>query len=421
MRALGRAPWGLLLLAAGCVTHRGSWHTLGTSDHHIAPTDAEPAVEVVLLANLAPEDRRAAKVATRVEEILAEDRPRVVVWLGNVAGEPFRTVTPRAARRGPRCNPLESAWSTPAAARLAAAVRREAPEHGFATVGELDHRCGYGPQLRASEEGPWQMPGTHYVLRVHGDGQVRVTTSCGAGACSFAAEPTEPPSAKPLVDLVVVDLSPWLHPSADPRARRADDLEVQALEALLTAIGDSPAEAGPPRLLVRSVPIEAAAEHGLGTLWPDATFSTMPPTLRSLVVRGYFAGVLSAHDRSLTATADLFEPIKRGDRAWLEAPTFQVGAGAVSAPNTRPAMSLRRRRVRFSQAYRPDIASDHAGFAVLTVRPHDADVTLHAHRHGHWETASMTVPLRPPPHAMRTPSPPMGPCRDCPQIPANER
>ena len=248
VRALGRAPWGLLLLAAGCVTHRGAWHTGGTSDHHMeASTDADPTVEVVLVANLAPEDGGAEAVASRVEEILAVDRPRVVLWLGNVAGQPFRTVTPREARRGPRCSLLESAWSTGAAATLAAAVKREAPKHAFATVGELDHRCGYGPQIRANEQGPWQVPGTHYVLRVHADGQVQVTASCRQGACSFTP-PTNTASSEPLVDLVVVDLSPWLHPSEQPEARRADELEVQAMEALLTEVGNAPAESGPPRL-----------------------------------------------------------------------------------------------------------------------------------------------------------------------------
>jgi hypothetical protein len=84
-------------------------------------------------------------------------------------------------------------------------------------------------------------------------------------------------------------------------------------------------------------------------------------------------------------------------------------------------MALRPRRLRTSQAYAPPLWSDHAGFAVVHVRGEQAELSLHARRGRHWETASLEVPLRPSPHPPRTPSPHMGPCRDCPAIPASER
>jgi hypothetical protein len=403
-----------MLLAMGCVTHRGPWS-------RAAPVAASggDGVELVLLANVAPEDRGARAVAQRVRAVLAEDRPRVVLWLGNVAAEPMVSATMRAERRGPRCRALADAWAGPAAAALAAEVERIGGDRSFAVPGVLDHRCGHAPALREGQ--PWQLPASHYVLRVHTDGSVALRAACGDGGCVFEGFASPASDAPPLVDLVVIDLAPWLHPGADPDARARDELQVRALEALLTAVAAVPPQAVPPRLLVTSVPVEAGGEHGLGALWPDATFHGLPPQLQAMLVEGHFAGVLAGHDRSLQATADLTDAIKRADRAWLRAPVFQVVAGAVSAPNRRAGMALRPRRLRTSQAYAPAVWSDSPGFAVVHLREHEAELVLHARRSQHWETASLAVPLRPSPHPSRTPSPPMSPCRDCPAIPASER
>ena len=113
--------------------------------------------------------------------------------------------------------------------------------------------------------------------------------------------------------------------------------------------------------------------------------------------------------------------IKRADRAWLHAPVFQVVAGAVARPNRRAGMAMRPRRMRTSQAHAPEVWSDHPGFAVVHLREGTARLELHARRGRHWETAAITVPLRPAPHPARTPSPHMAACRDCPPIPASER
>lgn len=401
-----------------------------TADARAASPD--DGVELVLLANLSPEDRGARAVATRVEQVLRGDRPRVVLWLGNVAAAPMGSATMRAQRRGPRCAELSEAWASPAASALANALRGPEAAPSFAVPGVLDHRCGHGPALRRSERSgphPWRMPGSHYVLRVLADGSVSERAVCRESGCTFAKAPSAGPSpspspaqpARPLVDLVVIDLAPWLHPASEPAERRRDEQRVQALEILLSAIAAVPPEGAPPRLLVSSVPVEAAGEHGLGALWPEATFHNLPATLQSMLVQGHFAGVLAGHDRSLYATPDLTDAIKRADRAWLRAPVFQVVAGAVSRPNERAAMALRPLRIRRSQAYVPPVWSDHAGFAVVHLQAEHAELELHAHRGRHWERASMTVPLRPPPHPGRTPSPHMAPCRDCPPIPASER
>ena len=410
-----------MLLAAGCVIHRGPWRLDPEPEGPPENPSADDGVELVLLANVSPEDRGARAVAARLEQVLAGDRPpRVVLWLGNVAAAPMISATPRAERRGPRCTAVEDAWVGPAAAALAGAVERSGSERSFAVPGVLDHRCGHTSALQTGKT-PWQMPGSHYVLRVHSDGAVGLRAACGDAGCTFDYAAPPPSVAPPLVDLVVIDLAPWLHPSDDPIARRHDERRTHALEALLTALAGAPPEDGPPRLLVSNVPVEAAGEHGLGTLWPDATFHGLPPPLQALLVEGGFAGVLAGHDRSLYATADLTDAIKRADRAWLRKPVFEAVAGAVSAPNRRAGMALRPKRLRTSQAFAPPVWSDHPGFAVVHVRGDEAELHLHARRGRHWETTSLTVPLRPMPHLSRTPSPHMAPCRDCPPIPASER
>ncbi len=398
----------------GCVTHRGPWRL----DADGAPDDGE-GVELVLLANVAPEDRGARAVAQEVEQLLAEERPRIVLWLGNVSAPPLHSATPRAERRGPRCSEPDAAWSGPATTALAQRIGPPSGTPSFAVGGVLDHRCGASAALRQAR--PWRMPATHYVLRVYTDGSVEERAACGDEGCRFAEVKPSAGANPPLMDLVMIDLSPWLHPSDDAAARHRDAREVDALEAMLAAIAAVPPEAAPPRLLVTSVPVEAAGEHGLGTLWPDASFHGLPVPLQNVLVEGHFAGVLAGHDRSLYASEDLSNAIKRADRAWLGTPVFQVVAGAVSRPNRRAAMALRRQRVRTSQAYSPRLWSDHAGFAVVRVRGEEAEIILHARRGRHWEQASMTVPLRPAPHPVRTPSPHMGPCRDCPPIPASDR
>lgn len=412
-----------MLLETGCVTHRGPWRVeheaAEIANAATATTATTDGVELVLLSNLAPEDRGARAVATRVEHELTNDRPRIVLWLGDVAAAPLLSATPSAQRRGPRCTEMSETWTAPAAATLA---RATGTTPSFGVMGVLDHRCGSSPTQESSDGLlPWRMPGSHYVIRVFADGSVQERIVCGDGNCTFAKASPAATEVRPLVDLVVVDLAPWIHPSDDPSRRSDDERRTQSLEALLTAVAGVPPEGAPPRLLVSNVPVEAGGEHGLGALWPDATFHGLPTRLQQMLIEGHFAGVLAGYDRSLQATDDLAGALKRSDRAWLRAPVFQVVAGAVSRPNRRASMALRSRRVRRSQAYSPPLWSDHAGFAVVRLHAERAELTLHAYRGRHWESASMVVPLRPSAHPNRTPSPHMAPCRDCPAIPASER
>lgn len=419
MRAPSRAG-GLLTpvlaatLSAGCVTHRGAWQSTPEV------TGDPSAVQLVVVAHLGPGGGATQAVAQRVAEVV-NTGPSVLLWLGEYAAAPKSSATPNAARRGPRCGEAPAiARSTALAELWSAATRAHADGRSFATAGFDDRRCEAGG-LEAVDTPAWSRPATHYIVRVAADGRTHVVMRCDRGNCTTTPSPTD---STPLVDLVVVDLGPWLSPpTSNPYdgidGAPAEDLRVVALDAMLASLGDEPT--APPRLLVSSVPVEAAGEHGLGALWPVATVHNLPPRLATALAEGRFAGVLAAHDRSASLSPDLFDALKRADRLWLSAPVFQVQAGAVSEANARPAIALRRRRLRESQAYAAPTLSDHPGFAVVTLADDRAVVTLHSYRRGRWETASESVPLRPAPHPARTPSPHMGPCRDCPPIPATDR
>jgi hypothetical protein len=131
-----------------------------------------------------------------------------------------------------------------------------------------------------------------------------------------------------------------------------------------------------------------------------------------------FAGVLSAHERSLQVIDDLPDAALRADKAHLPRPVFQVISGAAVDPDVRHP----RRLVPLwrGTAAHPRLWSDHAGFAVLHLDPREGTVTLHARRRGRWVTGSTTVPLD-----GRDPSARnvvgQQPCRACADVPAAAR
>lgn len=401
------------MLAAGCVTHAGAWRSAAEPAATTAGT-----VDLVVVANTAPAGRSSHIVAKRVAQTLGTEGPKVLVWLGDVAAAPMRSASPLAQRRGPRCLDPATALDNPALAPLVTAARpRFDNGQALAAIGPSDHRCGHAQALQSGTLPPTPSA-SHFAARVLASGKLELWARCDDGSCQF--ERTAATDDDAIADLIVIDPSPWLYPGDTPQEKQRDELSLLALDTLLLALASDPAPS-PPRLLISSIPVEAAGEHGLGALWPDATFHTMPPALQDALVEGRFAGVIGAYDRSSSAVVDLFNPIKRSDRMWLSHPMFQVQVGALAAANRRPAMARRRRRVRQSQAFRPPTFSDHPGFAVIHLGAEQAELTLHAYRRGHWESTTIAAPLRPKAHPPRTPTPVMTPCRDCPAIPVNER
>ncbi|MCH9683473.1 MAG: hypothetical protein K0V04_18695, partial [Deltaproteobacteria bacterium] len=221
---------GMLLWAAGCVAHRGPWLSTTVADD--APDPA--GVDLVLLGSMAPPDRGAQAMAARVEQVLDGSRPAVVLWLGDLAAAPLRTASRRALRRGPRCTLGPSdPWPSPAVEALMVATQGGRASASFAVPGVLDHRCGYddAPEFNPDSR---RVPGTHYVLQVYADGSVTERASCREGVCRVSPSDTSGP--QPLVELVMVDLGPWLHPADDPAGRARDDERVRSLEAMLEAV-----------------------------------------------------------------------------------------------------------------------------------------------------------------------------------------
>ena len=380
-----------LLLA--CATERGKgWD-------HPAPPPTAPAVSLLLLGEAGFPGHTAALVAGEVERTLAARRaagvPVVLLWLGDAIGD--------------ACAPA-AAWTRPGVADLARIARTHQASGGgsFAVLGVHEWRCG-APELTlrtGAELQPWVQPAANYVLRVERDGQAAVVSMCTNQLCAIDA-----PGPDALVDLVLVDTTAWQGPPP-PALRAAADASLTQQQALLAALEAAPPQPTVPRLLVSHHPIETAGAHGEGGLFPDSAFFLHNEPLRRAIDRGLFAGALSGHDRTLSATADIFDATKRSSRVWLKQPVFQVVSGATARPDGRH--GGRRGWVYYQgQALKPDLLTNRAGFAELLVTPADFAAQLHQRKLGRWRAAQISIPRDRPPHPMETPSPVMDPCLYC--------
>lgn len=372
------ALW-LALTSTGCAVHRGTWLVgAGRGEPATAAAAATPstpaAPRLIVIGDLGGADGRRGEaigeaIGARLDAAAAAGAPVIVVGVG----DDLR-----------RCAPHELA--------AALASRRVA---GFIAAGEGERACG-GPAKGA----PWSAPATNYVVRVDQDGAARVVSRCEGEAPRCAIE--DDPGA--LVDLVFIDTIAWqVGPVDDPASARS----LAEAAALLDALAAKP---GPERLLVTHHPIESAGPHGMGGRWPDSALHFHAPPLQRAIVEGRFAGAISGHEHTLQAAADITAAVKRSSRTWLRAPFFQVVAGATSDGDTagRRAWPAFRGRSLF-----PDQVSAHAGFAEIELHPDRHEVTLHARRHGRWQTAALTVPRGRPPHPRESASPVMDPCAGC--------
>jgi hypothetical protein len=406
-----RAPLLLLALALGCAVERGRrWDTPAPP---LAP-DAAPTVSLLLIGGAGFPGRTAARTAAEVERTLADHQrrgvPTVVLWLGDAVGD---------AGLGPGCGSPGDAWSAPGTGDLARVVRAHQARGGasFAVLGRHEWRCG-APELafQTGQGGPhpWQLPAANYVVRVQPDGGTRVVSFCSAGLCTV-----EPAEDGALVDLVVLDTVAWLAPPPEgTRGAAAAQTVLTQQAALLAALDLTARPGGPPRVLVTHHPVETAGVHGQGGLWPDSAFFLHAEPLRRAVARGDFAGVVSGHDRTLSATGDLFDAVKRSSRFWLKRPVFQVVAGGAAYPDVQGG---RRGWVYYGgQSLKPDLMSNRAGFAELVVTPTSFAARLHQRRRGRWRAAELKIPAVRPPHPAETASPVMDPCLYCDPVPPRQ-
>lgn len=407
MKKAGPRAWALAaaLLTAGCVVHRGGFA-------EPAPPAPEGAVSLVVVGNAGAPTRHASAVAQELDRVLVAEheagREPVVLMLGS------HTLAARPDRRRGRCVDARSVWAREGASDIAAAVRRHTGRGhaSYGVVGPRDHACDVARTYRDPDAGaPFTMPSPHYVVRIDARGHSEVASRCTGDTCTVDPLPDEAPR----LELVVVDAAIY----QQPPSALGRDRSLAQLGSLLSALPSGPT--APPRVLVSSLPVEAAGYHGMGGGRPDASFHYLPPALQDAVRSGRFAGAVGAHDRAVYAAADITDAVKRSDRVWLQRPMFQVVSGSASVPDARAAAGYRRLRYFRANTYEPPIYSDRAGFAVVRVTRSEAQAEVVARGARGWQRTALTAPLRPNPHPSRTTSPGMAPCLRCPAVPASER
>lgn len=354
-----------------------------------------------------------ARLSELVDQSLAAGERPIVLWLGDNLGPRGPATKSLAHTRKLACTTVAEASARPAFADFANTITQAHARgaHSYAVLGERDWQCG-SPELLFETSSPhathpWVMPDHNYVVRVGSDGNAEVVSSCSKEhVCTL-----KPPSPMSAVELVMLDTAAWIarHPDGSPADLQADASNLQQA-ALLDAVAAQPSDV--PRLLVTHHPIETAGPHGLGGWRADSAFLYHHPRLQQAVREGMFRGVISAHDRSLQVASDLADGVKRSSRVWLDAPVFQVVAGASSKPDGRAFAGRRRMRFFQGQSIEPELVSNRTGLAELWIG--DKQITARLHAHGpRWQVGEVVVDVQAPAFADQTPSPGMEPCINC--------
>ncbi len=405
--------WSLLscALLSACATHRGEWRTDRASPE-ATTTTADASVRLFVFGDVGESGRWAgptsARLAERVANALAAGEQPIVLWLGDNLGPRGPATKSIADTRERTCTTVDSALGRPALAQLAAAVS-DPRVTNYAVLGERDWQCG-APELLVSggkTKLPWKMPAHNYVVRVYADGSSEVVSSCSAeNICTLKQS-----AKRPLAELVMVDSAAWIsrHPQGSPAAIQAEASNAQQV-ALLDTISAGARDTL--RILVMHHPVETAGPHGQGGLRADSAFLYHHPRLQQALREGVFRGVISAHDRSLQVAHDLADGVKRSSRVWLDAPVFQVVAGATSKPDGRALAGARRLRFYQGQSIEPELNSSHAGFGELWLSGETIGVRMHALAR-RWHVGEAQLPVAAPAFSEQTPSPGMEPCINC--------
>lgn len=373
----------VLLGSLGC-RHRGEAFRVD------APAPTQVGVELLVIGQ--PRESVATRIVAReldrrLQAAAAADRPAIVVWLGVDIGPP-------GPERSGTCPSGAALISGPAFAELSRVVfERGAPSFGL--PGPDAWRCGLAGYEAAAWPRPWQST-VASVLRVHTDGTVEDVSRCELDGCVI-----DPPSAAPLVELVMLDLSLWLFPDLADEVLTAAVLEQQ--RSLLAALAAQP---GPPRLLVSPIPIESAGARGLGGRMQRTSFRLLPEFVQEAIAAGVFVGAVGALERDLQVSVDLSNAIARGDRSFIARPLFEVVSGAAGgARHTLPTSR--------GHALLPDLWSEHPGFVRLLITADRVDIRVHARVGGRWREAAIDLPLDPAPLPGLRQPPTIQPCPSC--------
>jgi len=392
------AAFGLALALSACITHRGPWRD------GAAPAPDREAITLVALGGAGHGGRRAQDSAEALDRLLAESRasgkPATVLWLGDAVGSnPLGK--PRCPERGAR-------WTRRGIRELASVVREHVAQGGtsLGVPGAAEWQCDALADRTPPIE--WTAPA---LVRIDDAGRLHVASRCDAERCRV-----EPATKPAKVELVLLDLWPWL----GPKDVRNADREVARTAALLAALPRG--EGTPPRVLVVYLPVEGALARGTGGRGrPLATFHLLPPAVQTAVSEGDFVGVIAGGEHGQYTVLDVGWGIRRTDRVWLKKPVWQVVSGAVADANERPGAAFRRSWFGHSIGYEPNVRTDHAGFTVVRITSDDAEAVLGADVRGRWEHARIALPLSVAPHPVQGPAPVMTPCLRCASVPANER
>lgn len=389
---------GLALALAACITHRGPWRD------GAAPAPDRDAITLVALGGAGFGGRKAQDSADALARVLAESRrhgkPATVLWLGDAVG-------PNPLGK-PICPDRDDRWTRRGIQELASVVRDHVAAGGtsLGVPGAAEWQCdALGDRTPPIT---WTAPA---LVRIDDVGRPHVASSCEHGRCSV-----EPAATPAKVELVLLDLWPWL----GPKDVRNADSEVARTTALLQALPRG--EGTPPRVLVLYLPVEAALARGRGGRGrPLATFHLLPPAVQSAVSAGDFVGVIAGGEHGQYTVLDVGWGIRRTERVWLKTPVWQVVSGGVADANARPGAAFRRSWYAHSIGYEPNVRTDHAGFTVVRITGDGAEAVLGAEVRGRWEHARIALPLSVEPHAVQGPAPVMTPCLLCPSVPANDR
>lgn len=383
----GLLALALLLGSLGC-RHRGAaWR----AEPEPAP---EPAVELFVIGQ--PREsvatRRVARELDRqLRAAIAAERAVLIVWLGIDIGPPG------PERSGP-CPTGAELISTPALAELSRVVSNavEAGASSWGLPGPDGWRCGLAGYEAAAWPRPFDQHGVGYLLRVDRSGAVELQPRCEGDRCEL-----EPADAPPLIELVMLDFSFWLFPELGP-----DDLTATLLEQQRDLLEQLAARPGPPRILLSPIPIESAGTRGLGGRKQRTSFRYLPEFVQEAVAAGLFVGAVGSLERDLQLGVDLSNAIARGDRSYIARPLFGLVSGAAGgAQHTLPTSR--------GHALLPDLWSEHAGFAQLSIGPEHVEVRLHAHVGGRWRSTGHQLPLDPAPLPGLREPPTIQPCPSC--------
>ncbi len=382
-----------LLAALGC-RHRGGTWTSASAPASLAASDNP--VELLVIG--APRDKLATgalarELDERLRAAAAARRPAILIWLGPDLGPP-----------GPeRSGACPSAASLFAGRRLAALTEVttravEAGAYSFGLPGPDAWRCGLHGFSAAAGPLPYRQPGANYVVRVLESGAIELPWSCAGERCEL-----QPASEAVRVELVFLELSPWLFPElATPDL---DAVLAAEQRELLRALAAAPPPRSP-RILVSPIPVESAGTRGLGGRKQRTSFRYLPEPVQDALAAGLFVGTIGALERDLQVSADLSNAIARGDRSYVEAPIFALVSGAAGgAGHTLPTSR--------GFSLLPDLWSEHAGFARVLIGATTASVQLHARVAGRWRQAAVEVPLAPAPRGSLREPPTIQPCPSC--------